>query len=96
MTTYEELIAGYNLELNEANEIIMTREFNKEEDAYQLVESMNDISNRVISVCTYPEVEDEDEDSECCFVADFFFNIDNMTNDEIVEVIEIMNNQQIF
>jgi len=96
MTTYEELIAGYNLELNEANEIIMTREFNKEEDAYQLVEGMNEISNRVISVCTYPEVEDEDADSECYFIADFFFNIDNMTNNEIVEVIEIMNNQQIF
>lgn len=84
MKNYLELIEDYNFELNEANEIIMTSHFNKEELAYDLLEKINETSKVTVSVCTYPD------DNDKTFTADFFFSTDNLTNEEIAYVCNIL------
>jgi len=88
MKTYEEVIEYYNLVLNEANEVIMTRSYNLEQQAYQAVEVMNNLSTTTISICSYPEYNKTYEKEE--YITDFFFSIDNMTNEDIISNIEIM------
>ena len=90
MKTLEEIMSYYNVELNEANEVILIREYNLEEEAFQNVENMNALAEVSISVCTYPEERNEYEEE--VFVADFFFNIDKLNNQQVIDTIEILLN----
>jgi hypothetical protein len=88
MKNYKEVINDYDLTINEANEIIMTRIYNLEEHAYQAIEVMNSISKTMISICSYPKYNKEYDKEE--YITDFFFSINNMSNNDIIKNIEIM------
>ena len=88
MKTLQDILTEYNLELSDKNEIIIIREFNLDETAFQKTEDINVLSNVLVSVCTYPE-ERQDYSYEV-IMADFFFNIDDLSTKDIEDTIEII------
>jgi len=91
MKNLTEILEEENFTLNESNEVEKTYEFESDDAAYDVLYKINQNSDVKVSLATY-DLEDDNyvEGDDEPVNADFLFSINGLSNETILETIQII------